>query len=122
LETWGLDILGYYINSGDTKYGAKGLAYDQGRLINRATIFGTQSGMAIGGELGTEAIMPLARGPDGRLGVSSNGGSSQQPININFTINAVDSKGIDQLLSERKTMITNLVRSAVNEKGKQFAF
>jgi hypothetical protein len=114
--------LAAYFYSGSTKYGANGLAFDQGRvtkyalggIINRPTAFTTTEGIAIGGEAGTEAILPLSRGPNGELGVQGGG-----PINISFTINAVDSKGIDSLLVERRQFITNMVRSAVSEKGRK---
>lgn len=108
------DALWLYLATGSKKYGAKGLAYNMGNLISAPTAYGTRSGIAIGGEMGTEAIMPLKRGPDGRLGVSSDGAGS---VNINFTINAVDARGIDQLLVERQTLITNIVRRAVSNRS-----
>jgi hypothetical protein len=102
---------------GSFKYGAKGLGYDNGRLINNATVFGTNQGhMAVGGEMGTEAIMPLSRDSQGRLGVSMNGGGAGG-VNINFTINAVDARGVDELLMSRKSLITNIVRSGVSDRG-----
>jgi hypothetical protein len=64
--------------------------------------------------MGTEAIMPLERTSDGRLGVSASGGSG---VNVHITINAVDARGIDQLLVERQTLITNIVRRAVNSRS-----
>ena len=113
--------LGAYIFSGSTQYGAKGLAFDQGNvtkyalggIIDRPTMFATNSGVAIGGEAGTEAILPLSRGSNGELGVQGGGA-----VNINFTINAIDAKGIDEILMERRQYITNMVRSAVAEKGR----
>ena len=45
-----------------------------GGILNQPTAFGTNSGIAIGGEAGTEAVMPLTRGRDGKLGVSGTGG------------------------------------------------
>ena len=105
----------YLLQTEDTTYGAKGLAYSAGNLISMPTIFGTNSGMAVGGEMGTEAIMPLGRDSQGRLGVSAIGGAGN--ININFTINAVDSRGIDQLLVEKRSLITNIVRTAVADRG-----
>ena len=38
------------------------------------------------GEAGTEAIMPLARGADGRLGVATQGGGSA----VHVTFNMID--------------------------------
>lgn len=116
------DFLPYYVMSGETQFGANGLAFDSGSvkryamggIIDRPTVFGTNTGLAIGGEAGTEAILPLERTSDGRLGVSAVGGD----ININFTINAVDSDGIDRLLADKRQYITNMVRAAVYEKGR----
>jgi hypothetical protein len=73
-------------------------------------------GAGLMGEAGPEAILPLTRGSDGELGVKMPGGGGGG-ININFTINATDAKGIDTLLIERKSLITNIVRSAVAERG-----
>jgi tape measure domain-containing protein len=114
--------LAAYFYSGSTKYGAKGLAFDEGNvtkyalggIIDRPTMFATNSGVAIGGEAGTEAILPLSRGANGELGVQGGG-----PVNINFTINAIDSRGIDQLLVEKRQFITNMVRSATAERGRK---
>jgi len=39
-------------------------------------------GVGLAGEAGPEAIMPLARGPDGRLGVAAQGGAPQVTIQI----------------------------------------
>ncbi|WP_439924842.1 phage tail tape measure protein [Nitrobacter sp. JJSN] len=39
-------------------------------------------GVGLAGEAGPEAIMPLARGPDGRLGVSGNGGGNSITVQI----------------------------------------
>jgi tape measure domain-containing protein len=86
----------------------------KGGILGAPTLLG--GGTAIGGEAGPEAVLPLDRGPDGKLGVASTGGSNG-PININFTINAVDSKGIDTLLIEKKSLITNIVRGAIQQRG-----
>lgn len=64
---------------------ADGAPFSQGRLmpfanggiVSGATPFGMRGGMGIMGEAGPEAIVPLARGPDGKLGVRGAGGSGQ---------------------------------------------
>jgi phage-related minor tail protein len=45
----------------------------------------------IAGERGAEAIMPLARGPDGRLGVKAESGGGGRPIVFNVTSPDADS-------------------------------
>jgi phage-related minor tail protein len=41
-------------------------------------------GAGLAGEAGPEAIMPLARGADGRLGVATNGGAAASNVTINI--------------------------------------
>ena len=40
-------------------------------------------------------------------------------MNVNFHIETVDAGGFDQLLSQRRSLIVNMINSAVNEQGKQ---
>jgi hypothetical protein len=64
---------------------ADGAPFSQGRvmpfatggIVSSTTPFGMRGGMGIMGEAGPEAIMPLARGPDGKLGVRGAGGGGQ---------------------------------------------
>jgi phage-related minor tail protein len=45
------------------------------------------------GEAGPEAIMPLTRGADGRLGVSAQGG---QRVTVNMNISTPDAQGFQR--------------------------
>lgn len=72
---------------------ADGAPFSQGRVmpfatggvVSSATPFGMRGGMGVMGEAGPEAIMPLARGPDGKLGVRGGGGSSSPTVVMNIT-------------------------------------
>lgn len=59
---------------------AKGGAFSN-RVVDRPTVFPMADGAGLMGEAGPEAIMPLKRGPDGRLGVAGSGGG-QQTVNL----------------------------------------
>ena len=69
---------------------AKGGSFSQGRvmpfasggIVSGATTFPLRGGTGLMGEAGPEAIMPLARGPDGKLGVRGGGSSSTIVMNI----------------------------------------
>jgi len=50
------------------------MPFADGGVVSQATPFGMRGGMGVMGEAGPEAIMPLARGPDGKLGVKAGGG------------------------------------------------
>ena len=40
--------------------------------------------------------------------------------NVNFTINAVDAAGVEQLLVAQKGNIIGMIREAANEHGEEF--
>ncbi len=50
--------------------------YAYGGIVNRPTMFPMRNGMGLMGEEGAEAILPLRRGANGKLGVESSGGGS----------------------------------------------
>lgn len=70
---------------------ANGSSFSQGRvmpfasggIVSGPVAFPMRGGMGLMGEAGPEAIMPLARGADGKLGVrSASGGSATVVMNI----------------------------------------
>lgn len=56
--------------------------FARGGVVHGATVFPFADGVGLMGEAGPEAIMPLSRGPDGRLGVAANGNGAPR-ITIN---------------------------------------
>ena len=64
------------------------MPFARGGVIDKPTVFPFANGIGLMGEAGPEAIMPLRRGRDGRLGVeAANGGGG-----MNVTVN-VDAQG-----------------------------
>lgn len=59
--------------------------YAYGGIVKKPTLFPMANGMGLMGEAGAEAIMPLKRGKDGKLGVVSQGGGIG---NISVNVNA----------------------------------
>lgn len=87
--------------------------FARGDVFNRPTVFsmgGNRLGMM--GEKGTEAIMPITRGPDGSLGVQAHG-SSGRPVNIYFSVNSPNG---DSFRRSRRQM-ENMLRSTVSSSG-----
>jgi hypothetical protein len=74
---------------------AKGDSFDRGRILNVPTVFNTASGLNIGGELGTEAILPLSRDSNGRLGVNVAGAGGGNTIAVPVTVNIVNQSGVE---------------------------
>lgn len=59
-----------------------------GGVVAAPTYFPMAGGAGLMGEAGPEAIMPLARGPDGKLGVAA--AASPRPVSVNVTIATPD--------------------------------
>ena len=83
-------------------FAANGIVpYAMGGIVNRPTLFPFANGGAIGtglmGEAGPEAIMPLTRGANGKLGVMAAGGGT-----TNVVVN-VDAKGNSQVEGREDT-------------------
>jgi phage-related minor tail protein len=84
---------------------ANGGAFSQGRVmpfakggvVSSPTGFPMRGGMGLMGEAGPEAIMPLTRGPDGRLGVQAGGGRA---VSVVMNITTPDIQGFQRSQSQ----------------------
>jgi len=84
----------------------KGGSFSQGRVmpfarggvVSSPVTFPMRGGVGLMGEAGPEAIMPLARGADGRLGVRQSGGG--KPINVVMNISTPDAEGFRRSQSQ----------------------
>jgi len=67
--------------------------FASGGVVNKPTIFPMANGMGLMGEAGPEAIMPLRRGANGKLGVESSGGASNVTVNVDASGSSVEGNG-----------------------------
>ena len=82
---------------------AKGGAFTQGRVmpfakggvVTAPTMFPMRGATGLMGEAGPEAIMPLTRGADGRLGVQASGGGGR-PVTVVMNITSPDVQGFQR--------------------------
>lgn len=80
----------------------KGGSFSQGRvmpfanggIVSGPTTFPMRGGTGLMGEAGPEAIMPLTRGSNGRLGVEMSGGGN--PVNITMNVTTPDVEGFQR--------------------------
>ena len=63
--------------------------YAYGGIVNKPTLFPMANGMGLMGEAGPEAIMPLKRGSNGKLGVQSSGGVGNIVVNVDASGSSV---------------------------------
>jgi phage-related minor tail protein len=79
-----------------------------GGVVGTPTYFPLASGgMGLAGEAGPEAIVPLARGADGRLGVAMNGGGAVTNVTIHIATPDAES------FRRSETYITSQIARAV---------
>ena len=84
----------------------KGGSFSQGRVmpfakggvVSQPTSFAMRGGSGLMGEAGPEAIMPLTRGADGRLGVQAAGQS--RPVTVVMNITTPDVQGFSRSQSQ----------------------
>jgi len=67
------------------------------------------------GERGPEMFVPNSTGQI----TQSARGVGGEPVNVNFNINTVDASGFEELLVRSRGTITQLINSAVNERGRE---
>jgi len=81
--------------------------FASGGIIQSPISFPLSGGrLGIAGERGAEAIMPLSRGPDGRLGVAARAGSG---VNVTFNVTAQDAASFMKSESQVAAMLARAV-------------
>jgi phage-related minor tail protein len=80
--------------------------FASGGVVNSPTLFPMRSGTGLMGEAGAEAIMPLARGGDGKLGVRMNGAGT---TNVTVNISTPDAAAFRQSQSQVASVVARAV-------------
>ena len=94
------DLLGsvFAFKDGGAFSSGRVTAFAKGGVVSQPTHFAMRGGRGLMGEAGPEAIMPLARGADGRLGVQAAGGG--RAINVVMNITTPDAAGFARSQSQ----------------------
>lgn len=87
-------------------------AFANGGVVGGPTLFPMRGGTGLMGEAGPEAIMPLERGPDGRLGVAARGGGAA-PIVVN-----IQTPDIEGFRASRGQVAAQLARAVRRGRGR----
>mgnify|MGYP000190823973 CR=1 FL=1 len=113
-----------------TLFNANGNAFENGKVtpfadggvVNSPTIFPMANGAGLMGEAGPEAIMPLKRNAQGKLGVEASG---QQPVTVenHFHISANGDESVKRIISQEAPKIAQLTqRQILDQRSRGGAF
>lgn len=86
--------------------------YADGGVVSSPTMFGHSGGLGMMGEAGPEAIMPLKRGANGKLGVQMEGGSGAISVVNNITVNGNDNPAA--VRAELAKLMPQIEKATVN--------
>lgn len=78
--------------------------FASGGVVAAPTYFPLGRGLGVMGEAGAEAVLPLRRGADGRLGVASAGGTGG-PVNVVFNVRSPDAASFQKSEGQITAMI-----------------
>jgi hypothetical protein len=96
-------------------------AYANGGVVDRPTYFPMSGGKTgLMSESGPEAIMPLKRGSNGKLGVEASG-SGSQAVNItqNFSFSANGDETVKRIIAEAAPQIANLTQKQIMDQRRR---
>ncbi len=82
------------------------IPFAKGGVIASPSYFPMGGGVGLMGEAGAEAIMPLQRGSDGRLGVAGGGGA----VNVTFNVTASDARSFLSSEADLSAMLLRAVK------------
>lgn len=82
--------------------------FARGGVVSAPAAFplGGNAGVGIAGERGAEAILPLRRGSDGRLGVAAGGGGA---VTVNFAVQTADAESFRRSEAQIAAMLSRVV-------------
>jgi len=86
-----------------------------GTVVRKPTLFPMANGMGLMGEAGAEAILPLRRGANGKLGVQSSGGGSTV-INVSVDASGSNVEGDEASGRELGMLISTAVQSEITKQ------
>jgi soluble lytic murein transglycosylase-like protein len=95
------------------------LAFAGGGVVNSPTLFPMANGAGLMGEAGPEAVLPLKRGTDGKLGVGAGGGGGGTTVVVNDMRQAPGAEPVEVQETEGpdgQRMLSIMVRDEVRKQ------
>lgn len=103
-------------------YSGAGISKHSGTIVNSPTVFPFAKGVGLMGEAGPEAILPLKRNSQGKLGVSIDNTGQERGSNIyyiNTTVNAGSNASPDSIASKAsEAVIRAIAKQEINSAAR----
>jgi hypothetical protein len=117
----GMIMGAFQANGGAWQGGSQIKAYADGGVVGGPTTFPMAGGKTgLMGEAGPEAIMPLKRGANGKLGVQMEGGSQGNVvINQSFNFQANGDDSVKKLIAQAAPKIADMAKASVIESRRR---
>lgn len=111
----GMIMGAFQANGGAWQGGSQIKAYADGGVVGGPTTFPMAGGKTgLMGEAGPEAIMPLKRGANGKLGVQMEGGGGQNVvINQSFNFQANGDDSVKKIIAQAAPQIAQMTKSSL---------
>lgn len=87
--------------------------FASGGVVSSPSFFPAGNALGLMGEAGPEAIMPLQRGADGKLGVATGGGAA--PVQVVFNVQATDAASF----RKSEAQVTGMLARAVSRGSRR---
>jgi len=99
--------------------GGKLTAYANGGVVTAPTAFQHSGGLGVMGEAGPEAIMPLKRGKNGKLGVQTEGSQGNVTVENHFHIAANGDDSVKRIIAQEAPRIANLTQKQILDQRRR---
>jgi hypothetical protein len=100
--------------NGNAFSGGNIVPYADGGVVGSPTTFPMAGGRTgLMGEAGPEAIMPLKRGKNGKLGVQAEGGSGDVIIHQNFNFTANGDESVKKIIAQQAPAIASMTKKQI---------
>lgn len=93
--------------------------FADGGVVGSPTMFRHSGGMGMMGEAGPEAIMPLKRGRNGKLGVQMEGSQGNVVINQSFNFSANGDESVKRIIQQEAPKIANYTQKQILEQRRR---
>jgi len=104
----------YMLARGGVLNNGQVVPYANGGVVGSPTTFPMTGGRTgLMGEAGPEAIMPLKRGKNGKLGVQAEGGSGDVIIHQNFNFTANGDESVKKIIAQQAPAIANMTKKQI---------